>query len=338
LDTFEAIVKKSGAHVVAILGVSKNAGKTTTLCHLANGLKERVGLLSIGIDGEELDFWLGAPKPRIFVRAQSLIATAEGMIKGGATKARILHRSGVTTPLGELVVARVEEDGFVVLAGVRHKDDVKNIIAQIDRHKVERILIDGSYHRAMAADPEVSQGVVLVTGAIVGKTCEEVAEKTKFALERLLIPETNDDEERLLATNVFLDRCIIVKNKGKALEKTFSMFEADRLQVEKGALVFVGGVLTDGLLNAFGSVEGVKVFVYDPTRVFLSKEALDRFSRNGGTICARKGIKVLAVAINPKSILGYELDAAELKDRVEEIAFGIPCFIVREGVFGNMAV
>jgi len=338
LETFEGIIKNSKAHVVAILGVSKNAGKTTALCYLANALHEKVGLLSIGIDGEEVDFWLGAPKPRIFVKAQSLIATAEGMIKGGATKAKILHRTGVTTPLGELVVARVEEDGFVVLAGVRHKDDVKNVIAELDKHKVERILIDGSYQRAMGADPEVSQGVVLVTGAILGKTSEEVAEKSKFALQRLLIPEAKDQEEKQLASRAFLEGSVIVRNKGDADTRTFSMLHLDRLPVEKEGSVFVGGVLTDSLLNCFESVEGVKVFVYDPTRVFLSREAWERFLRRGGTILARNGIRVLAVAINPKSILGYELDADELKDKVEQVAYGIPCFVIREGAFGKMAV
>jgi len=337
LDTFEGIIKNSKAHVVAILGVSKNAGKTTALCHLANALDERIGLFSIGIDGEEVDFWLGAPKPRILVKAQSLIATAEGMIKAGATKARILRRTGVTTPLGELVVARVEEDGFVVLAGVRHKEDVKNVIAEFHRHKVERILIDGSYHRAMAADPEVSQGVVLVTGAILGRTCEEVARKTKFALERLLIPETKDEEEKLLVAKAFSEGFVIVRNKGESVDRTFPLLQASKLPVEKGASVFVGGVFADGLLNSFETLEGVKVVVYDPTRVFLSKEAFERLLRDGGTIWAKKGIKVLAVAINPKSILGYQLDEMELKAKVEEVSFGIPCFVVREGVSWNTA-
>ena len=64
---------------IAIVGCSKNSGKTTTLnMVLRDDLpgEPHIGLFSIGIDGEETDFWLGVPKPRVTVRPGWLVASS----------------------------------------------------------------------------------------------------------------------------------------------------------------------------------------------------------------------------------------------------------------------
>ena len=68
---------------LSIVGMCKNAGKTTVLNRLlslkANG--EVWGLTSIGRDGESTDVVTGTEKPGIFVPQGTLIATAKDMLR-----------------------------------------------------------------------------------------------------------------------------------------------------------------------------------------------------------------------------------------------------------------
>ena len=70
---------------LAIIGLSKNAGKTTCLNHIIAAWQETsqlrpLALTSVGRDGELEDILSGNPKPRIYVQTGTLIASAEGAL------------------------------------------------------------------------------------------------------------------------------------------------------------------------------------------------------------------------------------------------------------------
>ena len=77
---------------IGILGTAKNTGKTTTfnfLLEWSNLESIKVGLTSIGYDGEDIDNITGLPKPRIFVQKDNTIATAEQCLFWKGKKRRI---------------------------------------------------------------------------------------------------------------------------------------------------------------------------------------------------------------------------------------------------------
>ena len=68
---------------VSIIGMCKNAGKTTVLNELIRELSAAgcvLGLTSIGRDGESKDLVTGTHKPGIYVREGTLVATASDLI------------------------------------------------------------------------------------------------------------------------------------------------------------------------------------------------------------------------------------------------------------------
>ena len=67
---------------LSLVGVCKNAGKTTVLNHLLKALPlgEVMGLTSNGRDGESTDVVTGTGKPGIYVRKGTLLATAEKLL------------------------------------------------------------------------------------------------------------------------------------------------------------------------------------------------------------------------------------------------------------------
>ena len=109
----------AGAKTMSIVGMCKNAGKTTVLNWiLQNTGRERVlGLTSIGRDGESTDVVTGTEKPSIFVPEGTLIATAKDMLRLGDVTKEIMATTGIPTPLGEVVVMRARSDGYVQIAG-----------------------------------------------------------------------------------------------------------------------------------------------------------------------------------------------------------------------------
>lgn len=100
---------------MSIVGMCKNAGKTTMLNWMLSGghLHGTLGLTSIGRDGESTDIVTGTEKPGIFVKEGTLIATAKDMLRLGDVTKEILMTTGIPTPLGEVVILRARSAGHV---------------------------------------------------------------------------------------------------------------------------------------------------------------------------------------------------------------------------------
>ena len=74
-------MRDSGAaHTIAVIGLVKNAGKTTVVNALMDNVPLRFGLTSLGLDGERTDHLTGFDKPRIVPPRGTLIATTVGSL------------------------------------------------------------------------------------------------------------------------------------------------------------------------------------------------------------------------------------------------------------------
>ncbi len=113
-----------------MVGNAKNAGKTTVLNTLiAAYANVKIGVTSIGLDGEELDAVTYLPKPRIFLSAGTLAATAEDCLKSAEATYRIIRRTGVSTALGEIVVVEIVDPGICLVGGPATVVAMEQIVA-----------------------------------------------------------------------------------------------------------------------------------------------------------------------------------------------------------------
>lgn len=187
--------------VTAVVGVAKNCGKTTTLDYLltrALAAQKIAGVVSVGIDGESSDVLIGTPKPPVVVHHGQLVASTRVALENSTAGVEYVEALGFSTPLGEAVVARVLADGAVVLAGMRHRGDVRRAVESMLAHGAERVLIDGAYGRVMAADPTLARAVVVSTGAVVDTTVEGIVEQTAALVDRLSFPAIEEPWQREL--------------------------------------------------------------------------------------------------------------------------------------------
>ena len=93
------------ASPVTVIGLCKNAGKTTAMRRLMAELGEEcLGLTSVGRDGECTDLVTGTEKPDLYIKAGDLFATARGMLPLCDVTVEVACLTDVMTPLGEVGV------------------------------------------------------------------------------------------------------------------------------------------------------------------------------------------------------------------------------------------
>lgn len=165
---------------VGIAGTAKNTGKTTTISSIIDELNKReilFGLTSIGYDGERIDNVTGLPKPRLTLLPGQLVATAERCLKASTARFQVIETTEILTPLGPVVIARVEKQGQVLIAGPNKSSQLRQTIAKLQELGADLVLVDGALNR-MAPMVE-TDGFILATGAARQPEISKLVEETK---------------------------------------------------------------------------------------------------------------------------------------------------------------
>jgi len=143
-------IRRRGLTTLAVMGMSKNTGKTVALNHLLacaahDGVA--IGLTSIGRDGEERDQVFDIPKPPVRVWPGSIVATARDTLARARVRWKLLAASGVGSPMGEIVLVQVLEHGTMEVAGASRAADQQSIIGQLRQSACALIVLDGALGR-----------------------------------------------------------------------------------------------------------------------------------------------------------------------------------------------
>lgn len=339
----------AGTRALALVGLAKNTGKTETLTailaeHAAAG--RAIGVTSIGRDGEEHDVIdARIEKPRVRLQAGSLVATTGGLLRASGLAHERLAKTGVRTPLGEVLLARLSEEGTVEVAGPSAGADLRAVSEQMLELGAEQVLIDGAIDRRAASSPAVADGLVMATGAILSEDIGEVVAATSDAVDLVRLPVAGapggpdapddargaDGEERLL-----LDRRLVLN--GEPAEIAALLREHPRtstFEVE-GAL---GERFLEGLLIARTERAGreLRIVAGDPTKVFLSRRGPRWYERQGVSIEVLRTIELKAITINPLAPQSHRFESSMLRELVEEAVAGVPVLDVRDPAYLALA-
>lgn len=264
---------------ISIVGMCKNAGKTTALGRMIQAcLGERLGLSSIGRDGESLDLVTGTDKPPVLVPAGTIFATAEGLIPFCTVTRTVLSLSDAYTPLGRVAVLRAESAGGVQIAGPSSVEQMCGIAADMRGFGAERIWIDGAIFRRSIANPELCDAVVLAVGAAYHPDMARVVDDAGFICDLMDLPLYDGGD---------------------------------------GARVF-GGALTDAAAAALLREGTHTVVLADPSRALLSRAAYARLQRHGVTLCVARKPALLFAAANPYSPYGAGFERAKFLGALRE--------------------
>jgi hypothetical protein len=324
----------SSTGTLALVGLAKNTGKTETLGALLRELAARgarVGVTSVGRDGEERDVIdERIAKPRVWLAAGDLVATTGALLRAGSLAHERIEGTGVRTPLGEVAIARAIAPGWVEVAGPSAAADVAAVSERMRELGAEKMLIDGAIDRRAASSPEIAEGLVLATGAVLGRTVERVVELTVQALELVRLPVADD-----------LARQLGAGEGGPAGEQTIELARDLVLGAEQariGALLqehpraetlLVGGALSEGFLDCLLAARSeragreLRVVVKDPTHVFLNRRPSSWYRAQGIELGTLQTIDLRAITVNPVAPESHRFDSRELRERLEEAIPGV---------------
>ncbi|WP_027005266.1 hypothetical protein [Conexibacter woesei] len=344
----------SGADVrrLAIIGTAKNVGKTVALNALLGGLGERgvaFGVTSVGRDGEARDVIDSSiVKPRIALPAGTLVATALPLLQKAQAEIEVVAETPFRTPLGRVVVGRMGAGGGEVeIAGPGSASAVRKVTDLMFSLGATRVIIDGSLDRRAAANPSVSDGVILATGAVLDLDRGEVVRRTATAAALLRLPRVADEALRTLASAA-RGHLAVIDGEGVPLPREFVLRgdaepdpKWDRLLGDASALV-IRGALTEPFLDRVARVrgggaavaQGLTIVADDAAKVFLDAAAAARCAARGIAVEVLAPIDLLAVTVNPIAPGSHRFATSQL---CEDLALAIPDVAVVDVVAGIVA-
>lgn len=287
MDTLSGVLNAYTS--ISIIGMGKNAGKTTVLNRLISlhgGKQPPLGLTSIGRDGEATDVVTGTPKPGIWVQAGTLVATAADMLRLGDVTKEILQTTGIHTPLGEVVLFRALSDGYVQLAGPSMGEQMQVVVAMLRGHGAGTVLVDGAISRKSLAAPAITEATILCSGASYSPNMQTVIRDTAYTCSLLTLPVSAGVHER-------------------------------RHVLE--------GAATEASLKKYNLQKGDEVMVLDASRILLPEQAFLRMQAQGITFTVQQPCALCCVCINPYATNGPGFDGALF---LREMAAAVPVPVI----------
>jgi hypothetical protein len=332
---------------LALVGLAKNTGKTETLAALLRELDaqgRRVGVTSVGRDGEERDVIDSRiEKPRVVLAAGSLVATTDGLLRASGIPHELLDDTGVRTPLGRVVLARLEGTGAIEVAGPSAAADVRAVSDAMLGYGAEQALIDGAIDRRAASSPDVADGLIIATGAVLDDDIGEVVLQTRDAVELVRLASVDEDADagprlRELATSG--ESMLVDDDLEPSVLPPRFLLSADSEQAARvldenpsARWLIVAGALPErflrGLLHPVRKRRRELVLVVaDPTKVFLWKRGPEWYQRQGVVLRTLNRVALEAITVNPVAPQSHRLDSAQLRSLLREAIPGVPIFDV----------
>ena len=314
------------ASTVTVIGLCKNAGKTTALCRLIAELaEERLAVTSVGRDGERTDVVTGTEKPEIWVRAGTVFATAKGLLPLCDVTVEVVGTTDVLTPLGQVAVFRALSDGYVQLAGPSAVGQLEGLNRTFRELGAQRILIDGAAGRKSLAAAGEDGCAILCVGASMDGGVEQIAAETAHVCELFAAKKIDLEHDGA--------RFALFDGEGKILPLELGedgQPEWKNLPRQESILWMQGGVTAQVLRALAQRRVPITVAAPDATHFLFDRAAAQLFARCGGRLRVEKEIKIAAVCANPWSAYGRHLDRNELLNALRE-QIKIPVVDVKEG-------
>ncbi len=324
---------------ISIIGMEKNTGKTETLNKIIQdiGSNKILGLNSIGRDGEEVDVVSNTSKPRIYVFKNTIIATARQCLVACDITKEILFCTGISTPLGEIIIVRALSDGYIDLAGGSHNAQNIFITEKMKEFGCDHILIDGALNRNSSAI--ISEAVILTTGASVSSDISTAVNRTSQLVDMLQLPTISQDlqttflhffENYSLGIINNNDELIPIEVVGiMAIQNAIKEY----LTIDTKSIL-IKSAITDSFIENIikhrKNFEKIECVIMDGTKCFISYDNYRKALACGVIFKVINPINLVLLSYNPYSPKGeYYFDNVTFKNMLQD-SVSIPIINTRD--------
>lgn len=324
---------------ISIVGMEKNAGKTTVLNYLIEEAMDEdisLGVTSTGRDGETMDLVTGTEKPKVYLYAGTIVSVPVQLYDLADAGLEILRMTRYSTALGQLLLCRVAESGYVQIAGPVNTKDHKAMCNEMKELGAGLILIDGAIDRRSIAAPGTSDAIILATGAVISRSLKRVIEETLHVVHLYQLPRLPDGPVRdRIEEGAAEEKILLMKGQRiVALDLQTGLAAGkflDEAIDESTEAIFLPGALTPSVVGDIhpAKFKQVKFILKDPTRIFIGATPWQQLRKRGFSVEVLENIEIAALAVNPFSPAGYSFDHKELLTAMRDAAGDIPVFDVK---------
>ena len=313
---------------ISIVGMAKNAGKTVTLNALLDEAYEsgkKIGLTSIGRDGEKQDIVTSTDKPMIYAYEGSIIATPELLFTRSEAKLEVLEVTDFHTSMGKIIIGRVVMPGYIQIAGPCSNHEIMLTGLKMKSFGAELVIVDGAIDRKTSASPSITEATILSTGAVLSRDMDKAIEKTVYQVTLFKLKAVEDLSIRAIADEAIREKEIAViggevvtLNLKTALNAGHKIAMA--MSEDTQYVVIPGSLVTKTMLDIVKTSQHYKhttFIVKDATRVFIDYKDWIYFEKIGVSIRVINEIKLIAVTINPASPEGYYFEPEVYQKRLQ---------------------
>ena len=319
---------------VSIVGMAKNAGKTTALNYLIEEAMDEgivLGITSTGRDGESTDLVTGTDKPRVFLDTDTIVSVPEKLYELADAGLEILKMTEYGSSLGRIMLCRVVTSGYVQVAGPVINASHAKMCEEMLGFGAELILIDGAIDRKSIAAPETSDAIILSTGAVLSRSMKKVIEETAHSVGLYRLPLLEDGYARkLILEHLSEEQLMMIDGEeARILNRSTGLGAGKFLDGEineNTGYIFVPGAFTQSVIADINpkKLRQVTFVLRDPTRIFIDSVSWSQLRKKGLKVQVLEGIEVAAITVNPSAPGGYAFDHEELLKGVQEAIPDIP--------------
>ncbi|NLK50661.1 MAG: hypothetical protein GX294_08430 [Candidatus Cloacimonetes bacterium] len=310
-----------GVNIIAIVGISKNAGKTSLLNHLLRMCPHTsMAVFSTGLDGEEEDSVFRTPKPAVTLPADTIFCCDSRTLdeKGGTVEV-LASIPDIQRPLW---IARSRFQIQTRITGPATVADQIQLSRQMQSLGAKKIIIDGSLDRKSITLSPAIDAIALVLGASFGNVQEVTTE-----LDRLLMlgniklyPAINEEYELLSETEEVL---FYKDNTWQSTEiKTFfgneTLISTLIKSLPKSSRIFIPGVLSKHslpLLKDVFAMQETHIILRHPDCLKIDLPDLKALHERCRLLTLIP-FRIKAVALNAEAIGAASADAAHFRSHI----------------------
>ncbi len=310
------VEKEKNSEIIAIIGLSKNSGKTSFLNWLNNTFPaDERGIITTGRDGEDFDLVGGNKKPKVYIPANTFFSTFAHIAQSNSPFIKIIRKlpfqtGGKTLWLVKSLVALNTE--IVGPSSVNDQIELSEIILA---EGAEQILIDGSLDRkSILLSPKIKNFFLVVSPEVGSKSVifnelSRVVELSKIPLQKnfndksnITIQYDNHIEE--------LDFASLYGNEKKLLNKIINQKNINK--------IYIPGAITDKswkIIKATFLNFNFDLILKNAFNIHLNFHNFENMKKNI-KLYTQHPIKLLGIVVNSFAVNGEHIDCDDLRNSI----------------------
>jgi len=304
---------------IAIVGICKNAGKTTLLNAVLKHHNYRWGVLSTGRDGETEDVLFKTPRPRVIIPAQSLFCCDAQSLDAHGAKVSVLSQSKWHSGGKAVWIVKADLDLETEIIGPGNAEGQLQCAEQLMELGAQKVIIDGSLDRKSVVLAGGIDAIILSVGASFG-TVEAIAQEISRLLmlseiELFDVQDTNSVGRTQLAPTG-QQICFLQKGywQQTGLHSLFGHEPQlhEWLDAHPEAIYIPGAYSTSANTRIGKHLKNIKLIFRHPECIKLTTPDLNSFLQTHTVQCLIP-FCLKAIALNSQGVGTTDIDADYLK-------------------------